>query len=225
MARPVGGVQVHRDLRVVVVHQLHERARLGGLQLHVVPVEIEVLRVGALPLSRHRAILPAAVGQAHLLVAVGVVDRLDDEDHGLQPVGVLAFGELAKEDQRRFLALDLAGVDVPLDVDAQPVGALHRRGGGVGGADDRQRHGPAFECLPEVGEVNQLRRLLRRRLHERHDVVVAAGLGEGGPLRARLERVSGRGLRRGDSRNGGEQHGEGDRLSHASTPRQVNTNE
>ena len=90
VARAVGRVQVERHVRVVVVHQLDDRARFGRVELHVVAIEVEALRVRALPLSAHRPVLRAAVVEREPLVAVGVVDRRDQEDHRLQPVVVPA---------------------------------------------------------------------------------------------------------------------------------------
>ena len=63
--------------------------------------------------------------------------------------------ELAQQDLRRFLALDLTRVDVALDVDPQPVGAAHRRRRCASfrpGADDGHRHVPALVRLA-VGRV------------------------------------------------------------------------
>ena len=68
--------------------------------------------VRARALAVDRAVLPAAVVERELLVAVGVEDRRDEQHHRPQPVGVLAHRELAQQDLRRLLALDLARVDV-----------------------------------------------------------------------------------------------------------------
>ncbi len=51
----VRGVQVDRDVRVVLGEQADQRARLGRLQLHVVAIEIEALGVRPLPHARHGA--------------------------------------------------------------------------------------------------------------------------------------------------------------------------
>ena len=123
MARAVGRVQIERHVRVVVGHQLRDGARFGRVELHVIAIEVEPLRVGTLALSAHRPVLRAAVVEREPLVAVGVVDRRDQEDHRLQPVVVPARGEVAQQHLRAFLALDFAAVDVALDVDAQLAGA------------------------------------------------------------------------------------------------------
>ena len=123
MAGAVGRVQIERHVRVVVGHQLRDGASFWRVELHVIAIEVEPLRVGALALAAHRAVLRAAVVEREALVAVGVVDRRDQEDHRLQPVVVPARGEVAQQHLRAFLALHFAAVDVALDVDAQLAGA------------------------------------------------------------------------------------------------------
>jgi hypothetical protein len=112
-------VQVVADVRIVVVHQLDERLRLRRVELHVVAVDVQVLRVGARAHPVDRAVLALPVVQRELFVAVGVVDRRDEEDHRVEPRRVPPERQLAQQDLRRLLALDLAGVHVGLDVHAQ----------------------------------------------------------------------------------------------------------
>ena len=153
----------------------------------MVAIEVVALGVGALPLSGDGTVLAAAVVGGEALVAVGVVDRRDEQDHRLQPVGMLALGQFAQQDLRRLLALDLAGVDVGLDVDAQLAGLLDRSGCRIRRADHRQRHRPPFERLPECRQVHRPGCRLRHRVQEGHDVVVVAGFAEVAALGARLE--------------------------------------
>lgn len=86
---------------VVVRHQPRERPRLRQIELHVVAVEIEPLRVRALALATDGPVLPSPVREAEALVPVGVVDRRDRNHPRLQPVNVLALGELAEKDLGR----------------------------------------------------------------------------------------------------------------------------
>jgi hypothetical protein len=99
---------VDGDVRIVLREKTGERARLRRLHLGVVAVQVEVLRIGALPHPAHGAELAAPVADAHPLVAVGVVDRVDEQHHVLQPRGPLAPGDRPQQPQRGFLALDLA---------------------------------------------------------------------------------------------------------------------
>ena len=75
--RAVGGVQVDRNLRIVRIEQGDQRARFGRLELHVVAVQVEPLRVGALAHAPHRPVLQRPIGELDPLVAVGVVNRRD----------------------------------------------------------------------------------------------------------------------------------------------------
>ena len=108
----VGGVQVDGHVRIVLGQQPGHGARFRRLQLGAVTVEVEVLRVVALAHASHRAMLRTAVAHVHPLVAVGVVDRRDEQHDILEPTGALAPGQRTQQPERGFLTLDLAGVDV-----------------------------------------------------------------------------------------------------------------
>ena len=113
---------------------------LRALELHGVAVEVEVLAVVPDARALLGADLAPAVPGVHLVVAVGVEDRGDEEDD-LVEIGELGVEEdVAGEHQRRFLALDLAGVDVGLEVDDDALVVAQGQGiCGQGLADDEER--------------------------------------------------------------------------------------
>ncbi len=82
MQRAVGGVPVHHDGGVPLVHEADEGASLGRFELDEIAIEVEVHRVVALADARIRAALARAVlfGLAKGIVSVGVVDRGDGDD-------------------------------------------------------------------------------------------------------------------------------------------------
>ena len=77
--RSISGVEIDAHMRVVAVHQANERASLGRIQLHVIAVEIIALGVGALSHAADWAVLPRPVVHVEPLVAVRVVDRVDQQ--------------------------------------------------------------------------------------------------------------------------------------------------
>ena len=65
-----------------------------------------------------------------MLVAIGIVVRLDDENDGIQYVGFLLEEEIAKQGERGFLPFHFTGVDVALDVgdgSTEATGFFRRR--------------------------------------------------------------------------------------------------
>ena len=180
----IGGVQVHRHVRVVPGQQRRHRTGFGCLELGAVAVQVQPLRILALTHPPYGAELTAAVGHGHAFVAIGVVDRVDQEDHRVQPRIALTLGDGSKEPEQRFFSLHLAGVDVALDIDAGLLGRFHLLRRCTGRTDDGQRHRPALVGVAVGGEVDPRRRG-RHRLHECDHVVIAAGLGESARLRSR----------------------------------------
>jgi hypothetical protein len=149
-------VQIDHHVRIERVQQPHHRSRFRRVELHVVAVDVQPLRVRPRPLAADRPMLEAAAGERHPLVAIGVVDRVDQQDHGVEPVGVRAAREVAHECQRRLFAFHFAGVNVGLDVDPQLPARAHRRRSGVSHpADDRQRQRAPFERVAERGDVDE----------------------------------------------------------------------
>lgn len=57
MRRTIRGVQIDNDMRVIMGHHQLEGARFGCVELHKVPIEIEVLPVRPLPLAADRTVL------------------------------------------------------------------------------------------------------------------------------------------------------------------------
>ena len=92
----------------------------------MIAVEVESLRIRsrAHPADRSELEWPVALREA--LVAVGVVDRCDEEGQRRQPVVVLAGHQVAEQHQQRFLAAHLAAVNVGLQPHAGAVGRRDR---------------------------------------------------------------------------------------------------
>jgi hypothetical protein len=142
-------VQVDGDERIPSLeHVVHEAARLRRLEFHVVAVEVEALRVLANAFAGGRADLRLAMLGRDALVAVGVVDRGDEDDH---PVAQLAMrrDQVAQQHQRGFFAFDFAGVNVGHDEDDRQL----RRSRNVRPQDD-QRQRAAFVRRGEVFDAN-----------------------------------------------------------------------
>ena len=124
-----------------------------------------------------------------------------------------ARGDVAHEREDRFLAFDLAGMDVGLKVDAQPPGGADRRRRRIRhAAHHRKRQRPALERVAERRQVDEVRRLVHRRQEPLH-IVVATGLGEirtfGASLEAGERRpLAGLGDRCGRGRDDQEKDGE-----------------
>ena len=130
----VGGVQIDEDVRVPGVEQRVRRPGLGRFQLHVVAVEVEALTVEAGPHDGRPVLArPVPLPRAQALVPVGIVDRHHQDDDAVEQRRQRTDGEIAQQLLRRFLALDLAAVNVALDVDHRLPGAgrgqrtLHHR--------------------------------------------------------------------------------------------------
>ena len=82
MIRAIRRVQIDRQERIPAVEHVGDQAaRFGGLELHVVPVEIETLRVLPNADAVRGTVLRRPVLGIDLLIAVGVVDRSDENDH------------------------------------------------------------------------------------------------------------------------------------------------
>ena len=184
MLRAVGRVQVDDHVRVVVGIGPHQRPRLRRFQLHVVAVQVEVLRVAPRPHAADRTELVRPVVEGHPLVAVGVVDGSDEQDQRRAPLLVRAGHEVTQQHQQRFLAAHLAAVDVRLQPDANPIGRHNRRGPGVGNvAYDDKRQRSVLQRRSEAGGANAVRQR-RGALDELHDLVVGGRFPVAGPFRA-----------------------------------------
>ena len=155
MQRAVRRVQVHRHVRVVVVHQLDDRAALGRVELHVIAIEVEALRVRPLPLTAHRAVLRSAVVEREPLIAVRVVDRGHEQHHRLQPVLCLPSGQFTEQDLRGLLSLRLLRAwMLPWMYTRSLRVPPHGLGRGLGSADHDERQIPLLVRLAEGGDVN-----------------------------------------------------------------------
>lgn len=149
---------------------------------------MESLHVGPLACPGDGPVLGAAAGHRHSLVAVRVVDGGDEEHHRVHPRRVAAERDVPQHRLHRLFTLDLAGVDVGLDVDTQLARRAHRGSSGVSqAAGHRERQGAALERAAERREVDD-RRGLVDRLQKGQDVVVAAGFAVVCPFGARAQR-------------------------------------
>ena len=182
--RAVGRVQVDDHVRVVVAIGADQRPRLRRLQLHVVAVQVEPLRVAPRAHAADRAELVRPIVEGHPLVAVGVVDGGDEQDQRRQPLLVRAGHEVAQQHQQRFLAANLAAVDVRLQPDTNPIGSHHRCGPGVGNIPDYdERERSALHRRPEAGDMDPGGQI-RAAFKELDDLVVPGRLPVASPLRA-----------------------------------------
>ena len=141
----VGGVQVDGSQRVPFPDQAQHRLHFRRVGLHVIAVEVEVLRGGA-PAGLFRAALVGPVPAPEALEAVDVEHRHEQPHQPVQRAGCsLAFEHLAQGQETGVLAIDLAGVDAALDqhhrqAAALGLGRIERAGGG----DHQQLHRPAL---------------------------------------------------------------------------------
>ncbi len=115
--RPVRHVQVDRGERIPRVDHPQHRLHLGRVGLHVVAVEVEVLRCRA-PAHLLGPALVGTVPAAEALVAVHIEHGHEDE-HGLveRALGGAALQHFAQRHEARVLAVDLARMDAALDED------------------------------------------------------------------------------------------------------------
>src|SRR5262245_632538 len=102
-------------MRIPSIKQSDERIGFRRFEFHVIAVEIEALRVFASTDAANRAILRSAVIQADLLVAVGVVDRSDQDDQIAEKRPKVADCDAPRQMKRRLLTFDFASVNVGLN--------------------------------------------------------------------------------------------------------------
>ena len=117
-------MQVDHEMRIPGREGGGERARLGGLELHVVAIEIQPLHVLAAADAGDRTVLRRPVHDVDGFVAVDVVDRRDQDHHAIEERPEIATREAAHQDLNRFLALDFAAVDVGEEEHDWPPGRL-----------------------------------------------------------------------------------------------------
>jgi hypothetical protein len=177
VVRPVGGVQVDDHVRVPDAKQRGKRPALGRLQLHEIAVQIGAAGVGAYADAADGAVLVGPVLAAHALVAVGVVERGNEHGDPVEEPAQVAAGQPPRQDQRRFLAFDLAAMDAAQHQDPRLAsGTRHGGGRRHGVAEDRQRQGPALLARAKCLDARQRGRGLAHRLEHVADVVVPARL-------------------------------------------------
>jgi hypothetical protein len=185
-------VQVDVEDGIPGVEEAQHRLHLRRGRLHVVAIEVQVLRRDA-PAHLLRTHLIRAIPAAHALVAVHVENRHEDERNLLQnPWGDLVLEHLAQREETRILAVDLACVNAALDEnDGQVVrGGICRRQARCARGDQRQ-HGPPLRSAPEFEAAHRLRPLRRVGRAQLLDLLVAAGACEAGALGNRCQGMHG----------------------------------
>ena len=180
---PVRHVQVGIQDGIPRLQQRHHGAHLRRLDLHVVTVEVQVLR-GHAPTHFFRAALVGPVPGLEPLVAIDV--EYGHEQHRGAREGTAAdttFEHFAQRDEARILAVDLARMDAALEQHDRSLARTH--GLGVERAIGRRRQReqrPVFRCTAEF-EAAHLRRPARGVSRAQPlDLVISAGAREAGLL-------------------------------------------
>ena len=129
VVRPVAGVVVQQDVGPPASeHPGDQGPRLGGLDLEVVPVEVEPDRRAA-PAHLLGAVLVDAVVAAATLVGVDREDRQHEQDRVVdQVLSRLRHRDVAHQGEGGVFALDLSGVDAVLDQHDRLAGRARRLG-------------------------------------------------------------------------------------------------
>ncbi len=135
MPGTIGGMQVHQQVRIPAVDQpLIEGS--GFVCLHDHPVTIQVESVGGANSGHDRTqFLVGTAVFSHGVIAIGVVDRHKDQDLIVQQVLLVTEQNIAHQNQRGFLALHFAAVNIALNIDYRLAAGLgfpgrgHRRVG------------------------------------------------------------------------------------------------
>ena len=184
----VGSVQVGHQDRVPPAQQALHRPHLRRVELHVVAVEVVVLR-GRAPPHLLRAALVGPVPGAEALVAVRVEHR-HEQQHDLvqRALGRRSVEHLAQGEEAGVLALDLAGMDAALHQDHRQVACLCGRRvecAAARGHKDQLR--PPFRRGAESLAVHRVRICGGKGRAQPLDLVVAAGADEAGLLGQRLQ--------------------------------------
>ena len=219
----VGGVQVDGSQRVPFPDQAQHRLHFRRVGLHVIAVEVVVLRGGA-PAGLFRAALVGPVPAPEALEAVDVEHRHEQPYQLVQRAGRgLAFEHLAQGQETGVLAVDLAGVDAALDQHHRQAAALRlcwieRAGGG----DHQQLHWPAFRRGAEAARLDLVRIARLEGGGQAGHLLVAAGALEARMLGFRDQcRSAGTGRRRlgvagcgGQAGGGQQQAGQGRAQGH-----------
>jgi len=122
----IGRVHVDEQVRQPGVEQLEPVAYFRCIGLHVVAVEIQILRGGAKAHDLRPVLIDAVVGRG-VLVAVDVEDRQIKQDRVVEQAREFSANartpapgirivkhEIAQQHQARILAFDFAGVDAGL---------------------------------------------------------------------------------------------------------------
>ena len=113
--RSVGDVQIHGQQRIPLIHEGEHRLHFRRVGLHVIAVQVVVLRGGA-PAHFHGAALVGTVPCAEAFMAIHVEHRHEHPDQFVQgPFCSLAFQYFTQCQEACILAIDFTGMDAALD--------------------------------------------------------------------------------------------------------------
>ncbi len=153
--RTVRHVYVNVKNGIPGIEQSQHRMHLGRIRLHVIAIEIEVLRGGAPP----HLLWPGLVGaipMTEALVSVNVEDRYEHQDEVLQ--STLIYQELPQSEQPGVFAIDFAGVDASLHQHHRQAAPPRLFGIQCAGSrSDQREHGPAFRSTAEFHAFDEVR--------------------------------------------------------------------
>src|SRR5215470_7147498 len=102
-------------MRIPTIEQSDERVGFRRFEFDVIAVEIEALRVFVRTGVVDWAVLRSVVIRADLLVAVGVVDRSDQDDQIVEQRPQVADCDAPRQIKRRLLAFYFTRVNVGLN--------------------------------------------------------------------------------------------------------------
>jgi hypothetical protein len=106
--RAVGGMEVGREVGVILREKLGEGTPLGRVQFHVIAIDIEILRVRTCARSANRSVLGAPIREGYPFVPVRVQDWCDEDHERIEKGGMHPLRDLAEEDEKHLFPLDFA---------------------------------------------------------------------------------------------------------------------
>ena len=149
----VGCVCVNEQDGIPVIHDLNEEAGASRLQLGHIAVDVEAVSFGT-GTDQLGSKLGGNTILAEVVIAIRAVVGANHDDQILQQFIMLALRHFTGENQHGLLALDLAGVDIAVDIDNR-LGRIHF-GGACGSliGDDHVGNGRTKFRLEFIGTEN-----------------------------------------------------------------------
>ena len=117
MKRPVGRVAVDNHGRVPLFDATNESPNFGAFEFDEIAIEVESLGIGADTHPFFRPQLARPVRSRHAFITVRIEDGDDQQDQIFQQGRVGRGGNFPSEHQHCFLGVDLARMDISLNVD------------------------------------------------------------------------------------------------------------